>query len=80
MNFELNDKVVITEEAKENYGDVFQEGDYLVITDIATSTDDHQGYDDSMEGMPLFSFDLYIKGKRFSEFGNSLYEYEIEHI
>ena len=49
----------------------------LVITHIAHNQAQHPGYDDSMEGMPLYDFEDYKTGEPIP---CSLYEYEIEGV
>ena len=66
--FKVGDKVKIaSDNDNENY-DKFR-GKTLIVTHVAKNTDEHRGYDDSMEGMALYDF----RGVPFS-----LYEYELE--
>ena len=46
----------------------------LKIIHVATSTDQHLGYDDSMEGQGLYDFIDAVTGM---EIGCSLYDYEL---
>lgn len=46
----------------------------LVITHIATSTKEHQGYDNSMDGMSLYD----LETEDGEQIQCSLYEYELE--
>ncbi len=68
--YKLDDKVTMTEEAQEHYGD---DGREYVITHIATNESQHPGYDSGMENMPLYDLAT-LDGK---DYPNSLYEYEL---
>lgn len=46
----------------------------LKITHVAKNTNDHPGYDNSMEGMPLYD----MIDEEGNEIGCSLYAYELE--
>lgn len=69
--YELGDVVTIISD-NENYNE-YKEMD-LTITHIATSTQQHPGYDDSMEGMQL----LDLETEEMDDVPFSLYEYEVE--
>jgi len=73
--YKINDKVRVSGDNDNESYDSFR-GKTLIITHIATNVNDHPGYDESMEGMQLLSFN--------DEDGNgiscSLYEYEIESL
>jgi hypothetical protein len=71
--FKINDYVRIISD-NENYKRFL--GKTLIVTYIATSEVDHQGYDASMDGMQLM--DLETKNGEVVPF--SLYEYELERI
>jgi hypothetical protein len=58
----------------ENYIDFMDK--VLVITHVATNTNQHPGYDDAMEGEPLFD----LETEDGEEVPFSLYEYEIEYV
>lgn len=49
----------------------------LVVKDVATSSEEHKGYDESMEGMPLYT--LKFKNEDF-DFPYALYENTLEVI
>jgi len=73
--FKIGDKVKI---ASDNDNESYKEfkGKTLIIFDIATNENEHVGYDDSMEGMPLYDF--IDENGEYLPF--SLYEYEIEEV
>jgi len=71
MSYKIGDFVKIVSD--NDYYDSFKEK-VLIVTSIATNTDEHRGYDESMEGMQL----LDLKTKRGKDIPFSLYEYEIE--
>ena len=49
-------------------------GKKLKITHVAHNTNDHPGYDNSMEGMPLYD----LRDVDGNDIGSSLYAYELE--
>lgn len=69
--FNIGDKVKI---ASDNDSYDKYRGKVLIVTSIATSVSNHPGYDEAMNGMPLY--DLKLEDGSFLPF--SLYEYEIE--
>lgn len=71
--FEIGDKVQIaSDNDNENYKEF--RGQILIVFDIATDDSEHVGYDESMNGMPLY--DLTDEQGNYLPF--SLYEYELE--
>lgn len=68
---ELGDTVEIVSD-NENYTDFLDQS--LRITKISENTQDHPGYDESMEGMMLFDLET-MDGE---DVPFSLYEYEVE--
>ena len=71
--YKIGDRVVLTESAKENYSDYAWVDDVLVVVDIATCIEEHPGYDCSMGGMQLMSFET-VEGE---DVCCSLYGYEV---
>ena len=65
--YNIGDEVKVSSENDNECYDTFRD-DVLIISHVATSTEEHPGYDDSMEGMALYDFE----GVECS-----LYEYEI---
>ncbi len=73
--YKIGDYVMVaSDNDNENY-DGFRDKT-LIITHVATSTKDHPGYDDIMEGMPLYD----LKDEEGNEIPCSLYEYELEGV
>jgi len=71
--FKIGDQVKVSEENdNENYDD-FREKT-LTIIHVATNTDEHPGYDNGLEGEPLYDF----KDEDGNEIPCSLYFYELE--
>lgn len=70
----IGDKTKLSEEGKMN--DCYEDfkDKVLIVTDIARSKEDHQGYDEAFEGLPLYSFEF----EDGSDCPNSLYGYEVE--
>jgi len=68
--FQVNDKVIMTETALDNYGEEYRDMQ-LTVDFVSTSADDHPGYDESAEGKPLYDF---------REIQFSLYYWEVESI
>lgn len=66
----IGDTFKLTENALETYGEEYCDH-VFTVTHVATSSDDHPGYDDTMGGMPLYDA---------KEFDNSVYEYEVEEV
>lgn len=71
-NFKIGQKVTIGTDYVENYE--VSERDVFYVSHVATSTSEHPGYDEAMEGMPLYD----LKDENGDDFGSSLYEYELE--
>lgn len=63
---------VASDNDNDNYDD-FRDKKLKIIS-VARNTKDHMGYDDSMEGMPLYDL-MDAKGNYIN---CSLYEYELE--
>ena len=72
--FKVGDLVIMTEDALENYGEANKEA-VFEITSVATSTEEHPGYDEGMDGMGLCDLK---NSKTGEEFGSSLYDFELE--
>ena len=70
---EINDKVKLNEEGRQNECYNNFKDKILIITHKATSKAEHPGYDEGLEGEPLYSF----KFEDGADCPNSLYEYEI---
>lgn len=71
--FSIGDKVIVaSSNDNENYDDFRDKT--LIVTHVATSTDEHPGYDDSMGGMALYD----LRTEDGEAIGSSLYEYELE--
>lgn len=66
--FKIGDKVKVSPNNDNEHYNSFRKKT-LIVTHIAQNIKEHRGYDDSMEGMALYSF----KG-----IPCSLYEYELE--
>jgi len=75
MDYAIGDKVKVASDNDNDCYNGFRDL-ILVITNIATNTTQHPGYDDTMEGMPLFDF----RSEGGEEIPCSLYEYEIDLI
>ena len=72
--FRLGQLVKVSEENdNEGYNDF--KGKKLKIVHVARNTEDHPGYDDSMEGMPLYDLLDVVTGNTVN---CSLYAYELE--
>jgi len=73
MTFKIGDKVkVSSENDNENYDDFRNK--VLIITHIATSTQEHPGYDEGVSPDALYDF----KAEDGNEIPFSLYDYELE--
>jgi len=73
--FKIGDKVRIAKDNdNENYIELKDKN--LIMTYVATSIKDHPGYDEGLEGMPLYD----LKTEDGKEIPFSLYEYELEEI
>ena len=71
--YKIGDKVKVSSyNDNENYEDFKDK--VLIITHVATSTDDHPGYDESIQGESLYDF----KDEDGNEISCSLYDYELE--
>jgi len=71
--FKENDTVIMTQDAVDNYGLEYLDC-ALIVMNVSTSTEDHPGYDESMEGMGLYD----LRDKNTGEdLGFSLYDYEL---
>lgn len=77
MNAEygIGDKVMVASDNDNTCYDSFRDK-VLIITHVATSKEDHLGYDEGMNGMALYDFET----EDGEEVHNSLYEYEIESV
>jgi hypothetical protein len=71
--FKKGDTVVMSSDALDNYGSEYKDV-LLVITHVATSKEDHPGYDSSMKGMGLYDLNNKKTGKAL---GMSLYDWEL---
>lgn len=70
-NFKIGQKVTVGADYQENYE--VSERDVFYVKSVATSTSEHPGYDEAMEGMPLYD----LVDDEGNDFDNSLYEYEL---
>lgn len=71
--YSIGDRVMVSSENdNENY-DSFRHK-VLIVKDVATNKDEHPGYDDSVNGMALYSFET----EDGEPIHSSLYEYELE--
>lgn len=66
----IGDKFMLTEDAIDNYGEQYRDK-IFTVSHVATNTEQHRGYDNSMEGMALYDAE---------ELNFSVYEYEIEEV
>ena len=66
-DFEIGDKIMLTDDALDNYGKQYRNKTFTV-THIAHSTREHPGYDEAMGGEALLDLD---------ELEFSLYSYEV---
>jgi hypothetical protein len=73
QRFLVDDYVVMSDDAISNYGDQWRDV-VLVITHVATSHDDHPGFDPS-SGSALYDFIVDNTGKHGAM---SLYDWELE--
>lgn len=64
------DTFKMTEEALDNYGEEYRDK-IFTVSHVATSKEDHPGYDEAADGMKLYDAD---------ELKFSLYEYEVEQV
>lgn len=71
--FSVGDEVKVASDNDNDGYDDFRDKT-LIVTHVATSREEHSGYDESMEGMALYDF----KTEDGEEIGCSLYEYELE--
>lgn len=67
---EVGDKFILTEDAIDNYGEQYRGKEFEVIG-VATSSEEHIGYDEVMSGMALYD----ALGLEFS-----VYDYEVEKV
>ncbi len=74
-NFKIGQKVMIGADYVDNY-EVNEYANTFYVNYVSTSTADHPGYDEAMEGMPLYD----LKDEDGIDFGSSLYEYELEEL
>lgn len=72
VEYPLNSKVRISRENDNDGYDEYRNQD-LIVTDVATGTDDHPGYDEGVN-QPLYDLKT-VRGKNVPF---SLYEYELE--
>ena len=73
--YEIGDKVMVASDNDNEGYDSFR-NKVLIITHVATSTQDHPGYDEAMGGQGLYDLET-IKG---IPIGSSLYDYELEAV
>ena len=73
-NLKIGDKTKLNEEGKQNECYEKFKDKILVVTHIARNKKEHIGYDETFEGLPLYSFEF----EDGTECLNSLYGYEIE--
>lgn len=66
----IGDKFVLSDIALENYGEEYRDVEFTVCY-VATNEEEHEGYDNSVEGMALYEAD---------ELNFAVYEYEIEEV
>ena len=71
--YKIGDRVMVAEDNDNEGYDGFR-GKVLIVANIYTNTEEHKGYDNSMEGMQLLEF-ITEDGQ---EVDSALYEYEIE--
>lgn len=69
MNYSIEDKVVMTEDALQNYGEEYRDKVFTIIH-AADNKNDHPGYDDGVYPMGLYDLD----GLEYS-----LYDWELEY-
>ena len=72
---QIGDKVKVSPDNDNDNYDSFR-NKILIITHIATSTNDHQGYDEGLNGEALYDF----KDEDGNEIPCSLYDYELEAV
>ena len=70
MSYEIGDKVKMTEDALDNYGEKYRD-QALTVEHVAHSEQEHPGYDNSLLGQGLYDF---------QDIEFSLYDYELEDI
>lgn len=63
--------MVSPENDNENYNSF--KNDVLIVTHVATNTDEHPGYDDSLKGQALYD----LKTEDGGQIHCSLYDYEL---
>lgn len=63
----IGDKITLTNEAIQNYGEEYKNKEFT-ISHIAYNINDHEGYDETLNGMALYDCE---------ELDFSVYEYEI---
>lgn len=66
----IGDKFILSDIALENYGEEYRDIEFTVSY-VATNIEEHQGYDESMDGIALYEAD---------ELNYAVYEYEIEEV
>lgn len=71
--FKIGDRVMVASDNDNECYDSFRDN-VLIVTHVAINADEHRGYDDTMEGMALYSFET----EEGESVGFSLYEYELE--
>lgn len=72
MTFKIGDKVKVASDNDNQCYDNFR-NKILIVTHIATSKEDHQGYDEGLSPEALYDF----KDVKGNEIPCSLYEYEL---
>lgn len=70
---QIGDKVQVSPDNDNDNYDSFR-NKILIITHIATSTEDHPGFDEGLNGESLYDF----KDENGNEIPCSLYDYELE--
>ena len=75
--FRVGDLVRLTSDAKENYDEEPFSDEVLKVVSVATSCDEHPGYDASADGMGLYDLEIADTGEYCS---CSLYDYELEAV
>ena len=72
---QIGDKVKVSQDNdNENYNSFRDK--ILIITHVATSTEDHPGFDESIRGEALYDF----KDEAGNDIHCSLYDYELEAV
>jgi len=74
-NYKLGDRVKVSSDNDNDYYDSFR-NKILIVTGISRNTEDHQGYDEGLNGEALYD----LKDLKGNNINCSLYDYELTKV